>query len=109
MERKQNGSIIRLRFLVIQRGNKFEAICLDTNIANRANTLESIKQKIFDSTSLYLRSFSKEEIADHVYIRKAPLKYHILWYMPSIANIFLPKYSHDKAEFDASSGKLSFA
>ncbi|MHB1686961.1 MAG: hypothetical protein ACYCVH_06285 [Ignavibacteriaceae bacterium] len=112
MEHKQNPprrTVIHLRFLVFENGNKFKAICLDTNIANRADTFELLKQKILDSTLLYLRSFSEEEINNKEYIRRTSLQYYILWYTPRIARRFIRKSLHNEVEFDTSSGKLSFA
>lgn len=100
---------IRLRYMIYKVGDKYAAICLETNIANRANTIEQLKKKIIDSTILYLRSFSEEEIQGRSYIRKAPLYYRIIWHTSTFTKPFVSKYRPDEAEFDTSSGKLSFA
>ena len=71
MENKKNLTSIHLRFMIFENDHKFQAICLETNIANRADSIEQLKSKIIDSTILYLRSFSEEEIQHRVYIRKA--------------------------------------
>jgi hypothetical protein len=109
MQRKRNITSVRLRILVFKKGHKFESICLDTNIANRANSRESLEKKIIDSTILYLRSFSEEEIKNRAYIRKASFGYHVLWFVQPLAKLIIRKYRPNKVEFDTSSGKLSFA
>jgi len=109
MERKSNNKVIRLRFLVFKKDNKLEAICIDTNIANRANNMELLKQKLIDSSLLYLRSFTKEEIENKLFIRKAPLKYRLRWYFHILDFSPNRRQTSNTAEFDPSSGKLSFA
>lgn len=79
MGRSTANQIIHLRFYIRRRNNSFEAICLETNIAVVANNFNELIGKISDSTSLYLDSFSKQEINSKKYIRKASFKYILLW------------------------------
>ncbi len=99
---------IELRFLIHQRNDKFEAICLELDITNRANTMTELQQKIIDSTFLYLTSFSLEEIKEHKYIRKAPLYYRFIWNVGNVLHSFL-NYNIKKGDFNVSSKELSFA
>lgn len=109
MERKQDKNVIRLRFIVFKEGSKYSSICLDTNIAARANSMAQLHQKNIDASVLYLRSFTEEDILNKAYVRKSPSKYFLLWYAGIIIHSIQTKYRSDKAEFDPYSGKMSFA
>lgn len=108
MKRKLESSSISLRFIVYKEGNKFRSICLETNIAVRANSINQLHQKNNDASSLYFRSFTEEEIINKAYIRRAPNKYFVHWYLGHII-IWAKGLKTDTAEFDQHSGKLSFA
>jgi hypothetical protein len=109
MGRTRKERSIRLRLLVVYKENKFQSICLDTNIANRADSFDQLKQKIFDSTSLYLNSFSEDELLNKAYVRKAPLKYELIWHFKLLQHFFSREYERKEANYNPHSGKLRFA
>ena len=109
MDRRQDNNVIRLRFVILKDGNRYKSICLDTNIAARASSLGQLEQKNIDASVLYLRSFNEQEIHDKSFIRKASLKYFILWYWGIIIHKINKKTKSRTAQFNYPSGKMSFA
>ena len=107
MERKLEGISIQLRFMVFKSNGRYYSICLETNIANRANTLKHLQEKDMDSAILYLTSFTPEELASKKYFRKASLSYRLQWYMTKVKPF--KKVKNDTGIFDTNSGSLRFA
>jgi hypothetical protein len=96
---------IPLRMLLMFREGKVDIICLETNIAvTGANEPEAIA-KMRDATTLYLESFSDQEIAKRKYKRPAPLKYQILSLITALAH----NVRRYRADYNSADKNLRFA
>ncbi|MGH2574332.1 MAG: hypothetical protein ACRDFC_01380 [Ignavibacteria bacterium] len=106
---KTSNNIVLSVLSYYENGNYY-SICLDTNIIVRGKTIEESIQKMKDALTVYMRSFTKDEIESEQYIRKAPFKYKLKMWSLILAIIFKSfKGSISSAEFDSSSQNLSFA
>ena len=79
--------VIKLRVVGFARHGKFYAICLDTYNVVRGNSFEETKGKMADALTLYMRSFTEEEILSGAYLRPAPIQFRIAWALLSIVGL----------------------
>lgn len=106
----ENKEII-LRMLAFVKDNRFNMICLETDIAVVADSFEELKLKMVDATISYFKTFTDEEILAGKYLRKAPLKYRFLYKVRNISAILeaIKNYNSEKAYYDNNSEHLRFA
>jgi hypothetical protein len=103
---------IRLRVLCFPRENIFRLICLETDIAVEGNTIKEAKDKMGDALTLYLTSFTDDELNSWAFIRKAPIQYSFFWHIGSFASTISKMRNHLsslKAIYNPKSTNLSFA
>jgi hypothetical protein len=102
---------IILRMFAYVHNNRFYMICLDTDIAVVADSFNQLLSKMEEATLSYFKSFKDEEILAGKYIRKAPLKYRVLYKVQSVVVFiqWIRNYNSKKAYYDNSSGHLRFA
>ena len=82
MEKKN----IQLRVFGFVRAGEFQLICLDTDVAVRAKSLDEAKKKMGDALISYLNSFELSEIKNNKFRRLAPARYFFLWHMLTIVS-----------------------
>ena len=103
---------IILRVIGFIKNNRFHLFCLETDIAVVADSLAEAKQKMSDAVTVYFKSFSDEELAAKAYIRKAPLRYRILFnrvkYVRKFIRLFKNLSSYT-ANYDKNTEHLRFA
>lgn len=104
------NNIIYLRVLSYQKDNEFFSVCLDTGILTCAKSMQESLVKMNDALTVYMKSFTQEEINAGDYIRKAPLKYFLkMFFLPVIFLFKKYKGQITSAEFDFSKQNLKFA
>lgn len=103
--------IIELRIIGFNLDGNFQFICLETDIAISSETLHGAKEKMRDALLSYFQSFSKKEIETNAFMRRAPLKYSVLWYLLSIAGFIknLTFFFSSKVDYDPNSQNLKLA
>lgn len=107
---KENSNIIILRVISYLKNDNYYAICLDTDIMVHGNSSLEVKSKMIDAIKVYMRSFSKEEIKQGKYIRKAPLRYFLkLRYFVLSFAFHQFKGSINSAEYDPLNHNLQLA
>ena len=67
------------RVLCRHHDGKYQAICLETDIAVVAETEREMRSKMEDALLLYVNSFSLQEIEAGNYLRRARLSYRLIW------------------------------
>jgi hypothetical protein len=82
-----NKKIIPLRVIGFVRNGEFQLICLDTDIAVVAQSPEEGKSKMKDALTSYFKTFSKDEIKEGLFLRRAPFRYFMLWHVLSVVSI----------------------
>ena len=70
---------INLRVFGFVNNGMFQLICLETDVAVSAESLSEAKNKMRDALISYFNSFSKEEIENEEYKRKAPFRFRVAW------------------------------
>src|ERR1700731_2444342 len=70
---------IILRILVIERHSRFDMICIDTDVAVSAPSLQVAKTEMNDALTSYLQSFTAKEFEELKFVRPAPLRYRFAW------------------------------
>ena len=70
---------IHLRIVGRKSGDRFFAICLETDIAVQGHSLAEVEHKMRDALLAYFKSFDIDEIMRGEFIRKAPLVYRARW------------------------------
>ena len=74
----ENQSLF-FRVLGRQHDGRYQAICLETNIAVVADSESDMRKKMEDALLLYLNSFTVEEIKEGKFQRNARLRYRLMW------------------------------
>jgi hypothetical protein len=70
---------IILRILVIERDSRFDMVCIDTDVAVSAPTLQIAKTEMNEALTSYLQSFTPEEFEALKFVRPTPLRYRFAW------------------------------
>jgi hypothetical protein len=70
---------IALRVMAHKKNGIYFAICLETDVAVQADSVQEVKSKMRDALLSYFKSFESKEIEAGEYIRLAPLHYRIRW------------------------------
>jgi len=102
---------IALRVMAHKKDGEYFAICLETDVAVQANSIQEMKSKMRDAMLSYFKSFEPEEIEAGEYIRMAPLHYRIRWntiYIIHFAGQLLRSMIFN-VNYDPSSRHLRFA
>lgn len=100
---------IQLRIITWRsKSNKFRAVCLETNLFFQAESEHDLVVKMKDGIKGYLDCFTEAEIASGDYIRPAPLKYRVIWFIKPLLSL-INSYKSKKANYNFTSGKLKFA
>lgn len=68
-----------LRILVFERRSHVDMICIDTDVAVSASTLDAAKMEMKDALASYLESFTPEEFEEMRFLRPAPFHYRFAW------------------------------
>jgi hypothetical protein len=76
---------ICLRIIGFNHEGDFRLICLETSVAIQAETLHGANQKMQDAILSYFQTFNKEEIEAGAYLRKASMKYYVMWHMARLS------------------------
>jgi hypothetical protein len=102
---------IRLRVMGFVREDEFQLICLDTDIVVSAKSIDEAKKKMGDAIVSYFKTFSGEEIEQGLFIRKAPMRYFILWRIGSAMGfaISIVYFFSSIAKYDPDSQSLKLA
>lgn len=101
---------IYLRIMAFEDKGKFFAICIDTNIVVRGETMQNAKDKMIDAISSYLNTFSVEEINSGQYVRIAPFKYRFLYKaLPKVIRFLKLITQTSKIEYNPDSKNVRFA
>ncbi len=103
---------ILLRILGYQKDNLFYMINLDTGILVCGKDIEESIAKLKDALTVYFISFSSEEIAQQKYIRKAPIKYRLMFWstlLKFVAHKFKGALFSYNAEYDSNNHNIKFA
>jgi hypothetical protein len=99
---------IHFRIIVWRKNNQFRAVCIETNLAFQAKTEADLYQKIQDGLLSYIECFSEQEFISKAYLRPAPVRYRILWFLKPIM-AWVNSSKPTKANYNPQSGKLKFA
>jgi len=102
---------IHLRIVGRKSGDRYFAICLETDTAVQGHSVEEIERKIKDALLAYLKSFESDEIMRGEFIRKAPLVYRVQWQVFTVVG-FLRRVLDTIAfsgDYDPASGRLNIA
>ena len=103
-------TILNLRMLAFEHRGEWRMICIDTDIAVAAATWEEIEAKMKDAISLYLRSFTPDELRQGKYIRIAPASYRARWWFRQTVGRLMRLISGPiRATYDVDTSMLSFA
>jgi hypothetical protein len=70
---------VMLRMLVFERHSRVDMICIDTDVAVSAPTLDAAKMEMKDALASYLQSFSPEDFERMKFLRPAPFHYRFAW------------------------------
>ncbi len=98
------------RMLAFERQDGWRMICLDTDIAVAAATWDELESKMKDAMTLYLRSFTGEELQRGAYIRLAPISYRVRWWFRwNIVRLMRLLSGPIRATYDISTSRLNFA
>lgn len=103
------SDLIRLRVFGFSRKGQYYLLCLDTDIAVRADSLEEAKKKMIDALGSYLETFSQKEISQARYVRYSPIRYRIAWYLGMAAGFMRQLVQSLNASYNPNSGQLRFA
>lgn len=102
-------NVIELRVIGFHRHNTVHLLCLDTDIAVRANSIEEAKRKMVDAMTCYLTSFSKEEIVQGKFLRYSPARYRFLWRVGMLLGFLRRLMQTFSTTYDPHSGQVKFA
>ena len=100
--------MIKLSIVGYIKNNRFYLMCLDTDILVVADSFEEAKQKMLNALISYLRTFTHKEILDGRYIRRAPLKFWMKYYLGEFLSSLI-NLSRLKAKYDVKEENLRFA
>ena len=109
---KRKMTELRLRIVAYSRRGYYYAVCLDTYNVVRGQSLDEAKRKMADALTLYLKSFSEEELTRREYLRPGPLLYRAMWHFLSLAGAMtnaISSITHFIANYDPHSERLRFA
>lgn len=81
------NTTIKLRVMGFVHDSRFELICLDTDIAVSADSIQEAKVKMQNATVSYFKSFSDEEIESGKFLRKAPIRYFVWWRVGNLIRV----------------------
>jgi hypothetical protein len=70
-----------LRILVLERHSRVDMICIDTDVAVSAPSLDAAETEMKDALASYLQSFSSDEFDGMKFLRPAPFHYRFAWKM----------------------------
>jgi hypothetical protein len=84
---------IRLRVFGFVRGGNTYLVCLETYQVVRGKDLSEAKQKMIDALTVYLKSFSTEEIHSGHYLRPAPIRYRAMWALMSVVGMMFQAWA----------------
>jgi len=107
-----NTPQIRLRIIGFARRGKYYGICLETYNVVRADSFQEVKMKMKDALTLYLRSFTEEELSTGSYLRPAPIQYRALWVLAMVgllSRALIRRMSSFVADYDPHSENLRLA
>ena len=100
---------IQLRIVGFNKNGIFQFICLETDIAISAETHADAKNKMRDALTSYFQSFSKAELESGAFIRKAPMRYRVGWYLLSVTGFIKTFFFSSQADYDLHSHEVRFA
>jgi hypothetical protein len=66
---------VMLRILVLERHSRVDMICIDTDVAVSAPSLDAAKTEMKDALASYLQSFSSEDFGLMKFLRPAPFRF----------------------------------
>jgi len=70
---------IKLRVIAFARNGHIYVVSLDTNQIVRGESFDEVKKKMKDALTVYMKSFSADELDSNKYVRLAPLRYRVVW------------------------------